>query len=62
MTSQTKYILQAISFTGLAMSIIPAFLMFGGMLSKETYLHLMVAGMLIWFCTAVFWIKKDHLS
>lgn len=62
MTSQTKFILQTISFAGLALSIIPAFLVFGGILSREIYLHLMVAGMLMWFCTAVFWVKKDHLG
>jgi hypothetical protein len=62
MTSQTKYTLQAISFAGLALSIIPAFLVFGGMLSREIYLHLMVTGMLLWFCTAIFWIRKDHLG
>ena len=62
MTSLTKYILQVISFVGLALSIIPAFLFFGGILSKETYLHLLIIGMLMWFCTAVFWIKKDHLG
>jgi hypothetical protein len=62
MTSRTKRILQVISFIGLALSLIPAFLVFNGMLSREIYFHLMVAGMLMWFGTAVFWIKKDHLG
>jgi hypothetical protein len=62
MTSRTKHILQVISFVGLALSIIPSFLVFGGALSKEIYLNLMVIGMLMWFCTAVFWIKRDHLD
>lgn len=39
---------------------IPAILMFTGALSKEVYLHLMTAGMVLWFSTAVFWIRKDH--
>lgn len=60
MTSQRRRILQTISFTGLALSIIPAFLVFGGLLSRQIYFHLMVAGMLMWFGTAVFWIRKDH--
>ncbi len=60
MTSRTKHILQVISFIGLALSLIPAFLMFSGTLSRELYFHLMDAGMLIWFGTAVFWIRKDH--
>lgn len=62
MTSQGRRILQAISFAGLALSVIPAFLVFGGILSKEIYLHLMSAGMLMWFGTAVFWVRKDHLG
>lgn len=62
MTSRTKHILQVISFVGLALSIIPAFLVFGEILSKEIYLRLMIMGMLMWFCTAVFWIKKGHLG
>lgn len=60
MTSRTKHILQAISYVGLAFSIIPAFLVFGGFLSREIYYHLMVVGMLLWFGTAIFWIRKDH--
>lgn len=60
MTSQTKYILQAVSFAGLALSAFSAFLVFGGILTKEAYFRLMEAGMLMWFCTAVFWIRKDH--
>ena len=62
MTTQTKHLLQAASFTGLALTTIPAFLVFGGMLSKDIYLHLLNLGMLIWFCTAIFWIKKDDLN
>ena len=60
MTSRTKLILQIISFLGLALSVIPAFLVFGGILSKEIYLWWMLVGMALWFCTAVFWIRKDH--
>ena len=62
MTSPKKHILQAISFGGLALSIIPALFVFGEMLSKEAYFNLMIIGMLMWFGAAVFWIKKDHLG
>ena len=62
MNSKKKLILQIISFIGLAISIIPAFLLFGGMLAKDTYLQLMVVGMVLWFGTAVFWIKPDHFG
>jgi hypothetical protein len=59
MTSQTKKILQTISFCGLAVSLIPALLVFGGAITKQTYYNLMLLGMLLWFGTAIFWIKKD---
>ena len=62
MMSRTKRILQVISFIGLALSIIPAFFLFGGILSRENYLRLMVIGMLMWFGTAIFWVRKDHLG
>ena len=62
MNSQKKLILQIISFIGLALSILPAFLLFGGMLAKDTYLQLMIVGMVLWFGMALFWIKPDHFG
>lgn len=62
MTSRTKIILQAISFSGLALSTISPILVFTEVLSKDMYLNLMIAGMLMWFGSAIFWIKKDHLN
>ena len=62
MTQQTRRILQTISFLGLAVSVLPAFLVFGGVVSKQTHAHLMLLGMVMWFGTALFWIKKDHLG
>ena len=62
MNSQKKLILQIISFIWLAISIIPAFLVFGGILAKDIYLQLMIVGMVLWFGTAVFWIKPDHFG
>jgi high-affinity Fe2+/Pb2+ permease len=62
MNPQKKLILQIVSFTGLAISFVPAFLVFQGMLSKDAYLRLMMVGMLLWFGSAVFWIKPDHLG
>jgi hypothetical protein len=62
MTQQTRRILQTISFLGLAVSVLPAFLVFGAVVSKQTHAHLMLLGMLMWFGTATFWIKKDHLG
>ncbi len=62
MSTTTRRILQAISFTGLGLSLVPSFLVFGGLLSKEMYFHCMTVGMLLWFGTAVFWIRSDHLG
>lgn len=62
MTSQTRLILKAVSFLGLALSIIPAFLVFDGVVSKDIYLWVMVLGMVMWFGTAVLWIKRDHMG
>jgi len=60
MKVQTKRILQSVSFAGLILSIVPAMLMFGGTLSREAYRQLMVLGMIMWFSTAVFWIRKNR--
>lgn len=62
MTSTTKNILQAISYCGLALSIIPAFLVYWGTLSKEAYFQWMIVGMLLWFGSAIFWVKPDHFG
>lgn len=62
MNPQMKLVLQIISFVGLALSIIPAFLVFTGTLSKEAYFQFLLLGMFLWFVSAIFWIKADHLS
>lgn len=62
MNATIKRILQTISCCGLALSVIPAVLVYSGAMEKQTYLNLMLIGMILWFGTAVFWIKKDHLG
>ena len=62
MTPQTTLVLKVVSYLGLALSILPAFLVFGDVVSRETYLRLMAVGMVLWFGTAIFWVKRDHLS
>jgi len=62
MTQQTKRILQTISLVGLVVTVLPAFLVFGGIVSKQTHVHLMLLGMVMWFGTAIFWIRRDHLG
>lgn len=62
MAPQVISVLKLISYLGLALSIIPALLMFWGTVSKDTYLWLLLVGMLLWFSTAIFWIKPQHFG
>ena len=62
MNSAQRIILKTVSYCGLALSIIPALLIFGGTIEKATYNNLLVVGMFLWFGTAVWWIKADHLG
>ncbi|MBN1764283.1 MAG: hypothetical protein JW860_03420 [Sedimentisphaerales bacterium] len=62
MTAPLKKALKIVSFTGLVLSVVPAFLVFGGIITKQLYLEIMFLGMVLWFSTAIFWIKKDHLD
>jgi len=55
-----KTVLKLVSYTGLALSLVPAFLFFAGKLDRPVYLNLLIAGMILWFATAIFWIKSDH--
>jgi hypothetical protein len=47
-----------LSLIGLGLTLVPSFLLFGGMVSWETHSQLMFAGMLCWFATAPFWMKE----
>ena len=51
--------LKLISYLGLALSIVPAMLVFAGKITLQTNLNLMILGMLLWFGTSIFWIKRD---
>ncbi len=62
MMPTTKRLLRLASYSGLALSIVPAFLVFQEVISKDLYFQLIIVGMLLWFSTAVFWIKPDHLG
>lgn len=55
-----KHLLRILSYLGLALSVGPALLVWKGVLSMPANLNLMAAGMLLWFLTAVFWIKEDR--
>ena len=53
-----KIIIKLISVIGIALTVIPAFLVFMGNLSWDTHANLMLAGTILWFCSAPFWIKE----
>lgn len=55
-----KNVLKAISFVGLALSIVPALMYFRGSLSQGAYFTLINLGMVLWFGSAVFWIKPNR--
>jgi hypothetical protein len=62
MNKITRRCLKLVSYLGLALSIVPALLAFQGTLSTDVYFNLMLVGMVLWFGTAIWWIKPDHES
>lgn len=54
-----KPILKTISYLGLALTVLSPILVWNGQISVETNKALLIAGMLLWFGTAIFWIKHD---
>lgn len=57
-----KNLLKPISYFGLFITILPAFLFFAGMIERSIQFNLMVVGMFLWFGTAIFWIKPSSLD
>lgn len=53
-----KNILKIVSVTGLALNIVPAILVFNNIMSFDNYKWLMLAGTLMWFASAPFWVNK----
>ena len=53
-----KTILKIISFSGLVLTVIPAFMHFYSEITWDTHADLMLAGMIVWFLTAPVWMKK----
>ena len=51
-------LLKVLSAIGLVLSLLPAFLSFGGVISFEQYKVLLVIGTMVWFATAPSWINK----
>ena len=57
-----KLFIKIISFTGLALTLIPAFLVYQGSIDLDTNKTLMLAGTLCWFLTAPYWMNKTAKS
>ncbi|WP_310391851.1 hypothetical protein [Hymenobacter sp.] len=54
-----KIALRVISFTGLALTALPAILMFNNKINFQQHLDYMLVGTLMWFLTAPFWVGKE---
>jgi hypothetical protein len=52
-----KRILQLVSLLGLLLTVGPAVLVFGGVLTWTEHANAMLIGALLWFATAPFWMK-----
>ncbi|WP_163712557.1 hypothetical protein [Mangrovibacterium lignilyticum] len=57
-----KKVLIIVSFIGLLLTIIPSILVFEQFIELKSHFHLMVAGMIMWFATAPFWMKSKSLD
>ncbi|MBN2182838.1 MAG: hypothetical protein JW715_13080 [Sedimentisphaerales bacterium] len=58
-----KNLLPFVSIVGIVLTILPSILYYIGAIENSgTNYAMSVIGMLLWFGTAVFWIKRDHLG
>ncbi len=53
-----QFILKILSLIGLALNLIPSFLVFKGLISADQCKNLMFIGTLLWFITAPMWMNK----
>ena len=51
-------IYKVISFIGLGLTVIPAFLVFAQTITWQTHALLMMVGTVLWFTTAPFWMLR----
>ena len=52
-----KIAIRIASFLALGLTIVPAFMVFAGSLAWDTHANIMLAGTVLWFFTAPFWMK-----
>ncbi|TWT30389.1 hypothetical protein KOR34_49480 [Posidoniimonas corsicana] len=62
MNTATEAALKVIGVLGLMLSVLSGMMVFGGAISPTTHNWLMVLGMAMWFCTAIFWIQAKPLG
>ncbi len=55
------FLLKILSLIGLALTVVPSFLVFKGLIPFEHHTLLMFIGMILWFATAPFWMKEKAL-
>lgn len=55
-----RLLLQLLSFLGLALTIVPAVLVFMRQLPFQTHITLMFIGMVLWFGATPFWINRKE--
>lgn len=54
-----QFILKIISYIGLLLTVVPAFLVFSGTIELSFHKTLMLIGTLLWFFSAPFWMNKQ---
>jgi hypothetical protein len=53
-----KTLLRLISVAGLALTVVPALLVFARVIAWETHAALMLVGTVLWFASAPFWMRQ----
>ncbi|MEX0994231.1 MAG: hypothetical protein WD599_01805 [Balneolaceae bacterium] len=56
-----KTVLKIISVIGLILTLLPSVLVFTRTITMDNHKSLMIAGMLLWFLSAPFWMKEKSL-
>ena len=51
--------LKLVSWLGLALTLLPSFFVFTGVLTLDGFKTIVLAGSLLWLGTAPFWINRD---
>ncbi|MFB6249288.1 MAG: hypothetical protein ABEL97_12035 [Salinibacter sp.] len=52
-------LLKTLSFFGLGLTAVPAFLVFADVIVWDTHATLMLVGTLLWFATSPFWMQDE---